>query len=53
MSNFKPHDYQQDGINWVLSHQGAGLFLPPGLGKTSITLSAIDTLKQANVIDRV
>lgn len=53
MSNFKPHDYQQDGINWILSHQGAGLFLPPGLGKTSITLSAIDILKQANIIDRV
>lgn len=53
MSNFKPHDYQQDGINWVLSHQGAGLFLPPGLGKTSITLSAILKLKQAGVIDRV
>ena len=53
MSSFEPHDYQQDGINWILSHQGAGLFLPPGLGKTSITLSAIDVLKQANEIDRV
>ena len=53
MSNFKPHNYQQDGIDWILSHNGAGLFLPPGLGKTSITLSAIEMLQNVDAINRV
>jgi SNF2 family DNA or RNA helicase len=53
MSNLKLHDYQQDGVNWILSHNGAGLFLPPGLGKTLISLSAIKILKDANEVQRV
>lgn len=50
---FEPYPYQQDGINWVLSHRSAGLFLPPGLGKTAIMLNTISILKQANEIDCV
>jgi len=53
MSLFKPHPYQQDGINWILSHNGAGLFLPPGLGKTGITLSAIKILIDAGEVQKV
>lgn len=53
MSNYRLHDYQKDALNWILSHNTSGLFLPPGLGKTLITLSAIDILKISKTIDRV
>jgi hypothetical protein len=43
---WKPHPYQVKGIRWLLSHNGAGLFLDPGLGKTSITLAALSVLKE-------
>jgi hypothetical protein len=52
-NSFIPHDFQQDGINWILSRLGAGLFLPPGLGKTATTLSAIKLLLQSGDIERV
>jgi SNF2 family DNA or RNA helicase len=40
-----PKDYQLKGVKWLLSHAGAGLFLDPGLGKTSITLAALKILR--------
>jgi SNF2 family DNA or RNA helicase len=40
-----PHAYQSRGIDWLLQLEAA-LFLPPGLGKTSITLAAILKLKE-------
>ena len=39
-----PHDYQQFCIDYALSHLAAGLFLKPGMGKTSIALTAADRL---------
>lgn len=39
------HNYQKFGVRWLLSHAGAGLFLDPGLGKTSINLAAMLALK--------
>lgn len=42
---FKPHPYQQYCIDQVLQKPAIGLFLDMGLGKTSITLSAISELK--------
>jgi SNF2 family DNA or RNA helicase len=44
-----PYTYQQHCIDHILNHEGAGLFLDMGLGKTVITLSAIDIL----MFDRV
>lgn len=41
---FKPHDYQKRAIDFILSHNAAGLFLEMGLGKTVITLTAIEYL---------
>lgn len=41
-----PEKYQIKGVKWLLSHAGAGLFLDPGLGKTSITLAALKVLKK-------
>jgi SNF2 family DNA or RNA helicase len=41
---FRPHDYQKRAINFILEHPASGLFLEMGLGKTVITLTAIDEL---------
>lgn len=45
MQDFKPHPYQERGINWILNHQSCGLFLPMGAGKTITTLMALDHLQ--------
>lgn len=42
---FKPHNYQKYAIHRIVSDDAVGLFLRPGLGKTSITLSAINILR--------
>ena len=42
---FNPHPYQQYAIDRVVSDPAVGLFLEPGLGKTVITLTAIQELK--------
>ena len=41
---FKPHTYQSFAIDFILSHPVAGIFLDMGLGKTVITLTAIEKL---------
>ena len=41
---YKPHDYQQFAINYILEHPIAAVILGMGLGKTSITLTAIEQL---------
>lgn len=46
---WKPHAYQKKAVKWLLEHAGAGLFLDPGLGKTSITLGALSILKKQNL----
>ena len=42
---YKPHNYQAYAIQRIVDDEAVGLFLRPGLGKTSITLSAINILK--------
>ena len=42
---YKPHNYQAYAIQRIVSDDAVGLFLRPGLGKTSITLSAINILR--------
>ncbi len=42
--NFKPHPYQQMAVKWILDNPKNGLFLSMGLGKTVITLTAIQKL---------
>lgn len=39
-----PHDYQAYCIDYLLSHPAAGLFLKPGMGKTSTSLTAAERL---------
>lgn len=41
---FKPHDYQEYAIRFILGHPLAAIILDMGLGKTSITLTAISLL---------
>lgn len=41
---FKPHDYQQYAINYIIKHRISAVFLDMGLGKTVITLTAIKSL---------
>ena len=42
---WNPHQYQRKAIKFLLTHGAAGLFLDPGLGKTSICLAALKVLK--------
>ena len=42
---FVPHDYQRYCINRLIAEPALGLFLDMGLGKTVITLTAINDLR--------
>ena len=42
---FKPHDYQRYCIQRVINEPVLGLFLDMGLGKTVITLTAVNDLR--------
>lgn len=51
---FIPHNYQEKAISHIVDKSRCGLFLDMGLGKTVITLTAIDYLKyDAFEIDKV
>lgn len=41
-----PHKYQKKAVDFLCKRPAAGLFLDPGLGKTSITLAAVDYLRE-------
>lgn len=41
---FKPHDYQQLTTDFIITHPEAAIFLGMGLGKTIITLTAVQAL---------
>lgn len=51
--HWKPHEYQVLGMEFLLKNAGAGLFLDPGLGKTSTTLGALRLLFKEKQIRRV
>jgi SNF2 family DNA or RNA helicase len=42
---YKPHNYQAYCIQRIVQDPAVGLFLRPGLGKTSITLTAVNILR--------
>lgn len=44
MITYIPHEYQRTAIEWVKSKPRCGLFLDMGLGKTVITLTALQDL---------
>ena len=42
---YKPHEYQSYCIQRIINDKAVGLFLDMGLGKTVITLTAVNDLK--------
>ena len=42
---FIPHDYQKTAIEFTLDNLAAGLFMDMGLGKTVVSLTVIEELK--------
>lgn len=48
----KPHKYQRRGVEWLVSHGGAGIFAAPGAGKTAVTLKAFLAMKKAKLARR-
>lgn len=51
--DWKPTGYRKRAVEWVLTHPMCGLFLDPGLGKTSITLYAFRLLKSKGMVRRM
>lgn len=43
-TEYKPHEYQRFSTEFIINNREVGLFLEPGLGKTVITLTAINEL---------
>ena len=41
---FKPHDYQRYAIEFIENHPIAAILLDMGMGKTAITLMAVEYL---------
>jgi len=50
---YKPYDYQKRAIRWVLDHPRCALFMQMGLGKSSITLTALQELIDDCEVSRV
>lgn len=47
---FVPHSYQELAIKLLVSPKGGGLFLRPGMGKTSTMLAAFKILKKMGLV---
>ena len=50
---FNPHEYQSKAIRFCLERACAGLFLSPGLGKTSIMLDVFEVLRAKGLIKQM
>ena len=48
-----PHDYQSYAIKYIEEHETCAVFLDMGLGKTSITLTAVQHLLAAGAVKKV
>lgn len=51
--DYTPHKYQEKAIEFLVSRSNAGLFLAPGLGKTSITLASFKILQKCGFAQRM
>lgn len=51
--SWTPRSYQRVAVKFLLEHACAGLFLKPGLGKTSSTLAALKILFKQKVAKKV
>lgn len=50
---YTPHNYQKRAIKFVIERGAAGLFLDPGLGKTSITYASFRVLRRAQQVQNM
>lgn len=50
---YTPHDYQKKAIKFCVSQGAGGLFLDPGLGKSSVSLATYLVLKGKGLVDSV
>ncbi len=50
---YKPHEYQQYAIHFVLTHPIAALILDMGLGKTVISLTALEEMIRSGEVRKV
>jgi SNF2 family DNA or RNA helicase len=48
-----PHDYQRRAVEFMITRGSGQLFLDPGMGKTAITLQAIQVLRRAEAVKKV
>ena len=44
MMKYEPHAYQQFAADFIVAHETAAVFLDMGMGKSVITLTAIERL---------
>lgn len=51
--NWQPHDYQIKAVKFMVSQAAGGLLLDPGLGKTSIAMSAFKLLKAKMIVKKM
>lgn len=51
--NWSPKEYQLRAIRMLLGQQSGGLFLDPGLGKTSTTLATFKILKSKGYVSKM
>jgi len=51
--DWKPLPYMRRAMKWLLEHPVSGLFLDPGLRKTSITLGAFKVMQQKGAVSRM
>lgn len=51
--DWKPAAFQKKAVKFLVEHAAAGLFLDPGLRKTSATLAAIAFLRKRRLVKRV
>ena len=49
---WEPHPYQKRAVKFLIERAEAGLFLDPGLGKTSSTLGAFKILRDKKMVRR-
>ena len=50
--SWTPHPYQERALKFMLENAQSGLFLDPGLGKTSVSLAALKILLKRKLIRR-
>ena len=50
---WKPHGYQQNALSKMFSQRAVGLFMDPGLGKTSTVLAAFKQFKEQGLVDKM